>query len=147
MDAAEISVDELEIVAFYDKPFLKFEKNFRDVSSFAPKGISSLKAMPLWIKKKLWIKTLIQDEIDLKENIISRTSCFTCSFSVLCITFSKCCIFNYGWRWGMGYYKLWYRIRNKMEVLADIKFPNSLGLLYSFYILHRDLELIQVNTK
>ena len=52
LDAAEISVDELEIVAFYDKPFLKFERILETYLSFAPKGISSfLKAMPLWIKR------------------------------------------------------------------------------------------------
>ena len=54
---ANISSDELNIVAFYDKPFLKFERILETYLSFAPKGISSfLKAMPLWIKKKLKIQ-------------------------------------------------------------------------------------------
>ena len=49
---AGINTDDLEIVAFYDKPFLKFERILETYLSFAPKGISSfLKAMPLWIKK------------------------------------------------------------------------------------------------
>ena len=66
-----ITADDLEIVAFYDKPFLKFERILETYLSFAPKGISSfLKAMPLWIKKKLWIKTLIQDEIGFKGKIL-----------------------------------------------------------------------------
>ena len=48
---------ELDLVAFYDKPFLKFERILETYLSFAPKGISSfLKAVPLWIKKKLWTK-------------------------------------------------------------------------------------------
>ena len=66
-----ITADDLEIVAFYDKPFLKFERILETYLSFAPKGISSfLKAMPLWIKKKLWIKTLIQDHIGFKGRLI-----------------------------------------------------------------------------
>ena len=61
---AKISASDLEIVAFYDKPFLKFERILETYLSFAPKGIGSfLKAMPLWIKKKIWIKTLIQEEV------------------------------------------------------------------------------------
>ena len=52
LNAANISADELEIVAFYDKPFLKFERILETYLSFAPRGISSfLKAMPLWIKR------------------------------------------------------------------------------------------------
>lgn len=50
---ANISANNLEIVAFYDKPFLKFERILETYLSYAPKGITSfLKAMPLWIKKK-----------------------------------------------------------------------------------------------
>ena len=51
---AGISSNELDIVAFYDKPFLKFERILETYLSFAPKGIRSfLKAMPLWIKKAM----------------------------------------------------------------------------------------------
>ena len=57
---AGINSSELDYVAFYDKPFLKFERILETYLEFAPKGISSfLKAMPLWIKK-LWIKELCQ---------------------------------------------------------------------------------------
>ena len=65
---ADISANDLELVAFYDKPFLKFERILETYFSFVPKGISSfLKAMPLWIKKKLWIIALIL----LRMNILS----------------------------------------------------------------------------
>lgn len=68
---ANVSADDLQIVAFYDKPFLKFERILETYLCYAPKGISSfLKAMPLWIKKKLWIKSLIQDEIGFKGEIL-----------------------------------------------------------------------------
>ena len=54
---ADISASDISLVAFYDKPFLKFERILETYLSYTPKGISSfLKAMPLWIKKKLWLK-------------------------------------------------------------------------------------------
>ena len=54
---AGISSSELNLIAFYEKPFLKFERILETYLSYAPKGIKSfLKAIPLWINKKLWIK-------------------------------------------------------------------------------------------
>ena len=132
---ADISADKLEIVAFYDKPFLKFERILETYLSFAPKGISSfLKAMPLWIKKKIWIKTLIQDEIGFKGKILFPEHHASHAASAFYASPFKDAAFltmdgvgewattSYGT--GNG---------NKMEVLADIKFPNSLGLLYSAF--------------
>ena len=61
---ASIKSSDLQLVAFYDKPFLKFERILETYLFFAPKGINSfLKAIPLWMKKKLWLKLLIQDEL------------------------------------------------------------------------------------
>ena len=68
---AGISTSELEMVAFYDKPFLKFERILETYLTYAPFGISSfLKAIPLWIKKKLWIKELIKEELDYDGKIL-----------------------------------------------------------------------------
>ena len=62
---AGINANDLQIIAFYDKPFLKFERILETYLSFAPKGLSSfIKAIPLWIKKKLWIKELIKEELN-----------------------------------------------------------------------------------
>ena len=52
----------VDFVAFYDKPFLKFERILETYLAFAPIGIKSfLKAMPLWTKQKLWIKEKLVD--------------------------------------------------------------------------------------
>ena len=62
---AEIERGDLDYVAFYDKPFLKFERILETYFSFAPIGIKSfLRAMPLWIKKKIWIKELIKEKLN-----------------------------------------------------------------------------------
>ena len=56
---------DIDLVAFYDKPFLKFERILETYLTYALSGIKSfLRAMPLWIKKKLWIKELTRDELN-----------------------------------------------------------------------------------
>ena len=53
---AGVKGQDLDIVAFYDKPFIKFERILATYLAYVPKGISSfIKAMPLWLKKKLWM--------------------------------------------------------------------------------------------
>src|SRR6266545_6807184 len=54
---AGIKIDDLDLVAFYDKPLLKFERLLETYIDFAPHGIRSfLKAMPLWLREKRWIR-------------------------------------------------------------------------------------------
>ena len=132
---ADISSKELRIVAFYDKPFLKFERILETYLSYAPRGIKSfLKAMPLWIKKKLWIKSLIQDEIGFKGKILFPEHHASHAASAFYASPFKNAAFltmdGVG-EWATTSYGV--GKSNKMEVLADIKFPNSLGLLYSAF--------------
>ena len=59
-----ISLNELDAIVFYDKPLLKFERLLETYYAFAPKGIKSfLTAMPVWIKEKMFLKRLINDEL------------------------------------------------------------------------------------
>ena len=130
-----ITADDLEIVAFYDKPFLKFERILETYLSYAPKGVSSfLKAMPLWIKKKLWIKTLIQDEIGFKGKILfpeHHASHAASAFYASHFQDAAFLTMDGVGEWATTSFGI--GKGNKMEVLADIKFPNSLGLLYSAF--------------
>ena len=132
---ANISANELEIVAFYDKPFLKFERILETYLSFSPRGIGSfLKAMPLWIKKKLWIKSLIQDEIGFKGKILfpeHHASHAASAFYASPFQDAAFLTMDGVGEWATTSYGV--GKGNKMEVLADIKFPNSLGLLYSAF--------------
>ena len=132
---AKISASDLEIVAFYDKPFLKFERILETYLAFAPKGISSfLKAIPLWIKKKLWIKTLIQEEIGFAGKILfpeHHASHAASAFYASPFQDAAFLTMDGVGEWATTSYGI--GNGNKMEVLADIKFPNSLGLLYSAF--------------
>lgn len=132
---AGISGAELDYVSFYDKPFLKFERILETYLAFAPIGIKSfLKAMPLWIKKKIWIKELIKDELNYSGKIIfpehheshAASAFFPSPFSEAAfITMDGVGEWSTS-SFGVGK-------DNQVELLADIHFPHSIGLLYSAF--------------
>src|ERR671910_2994597 len=64
LDAAGIKLADVDYVAFYDKPFLKFERLLETYLAFAPKGFNSFRmAMPIWIREKLFQKTMLTKEL------------------------------------------------------------------------------------
>ena len=64
------SLNELDAVVFYEKPFLKFERILETYYAYAPKGWSSfLASMPVWIKEKLFLKKVIRDELNRIEKV------------------------------------------------------------------------------
>src|SRR3990170_8069901 len=66
-----VQAADLDFVAFYDKPFIKFERILETYLAYAPIGIRSfIKAMPLWIKQKIWMKELIRKELKFEGKII-----------------------------------------------------------------------------
>ncbi|MBW2512427.1 MAG: hypothetical protein JRE01_10435, partial [Deltaproteobacteria bacterium] len=63
LDEAGLELEDLSAVAFYDKPYLKFERLLETYHSFAPRGLKSfLSAMPVWIKEKLIIRQMLRDK-------------------------------------------------------------------------------------
>jgi carbamoyltransferase len=64
LSEAKLSADKLDYVGFYDKPLLKFDRLLETYLDYAPAGFSSfLKALPLWMKEKLWMPDLIRTEL------------------------------------------------------------------------------------
>ena len=64
LSEAGIGVEHLDIVTFYDKPFVKFERLLETYIANTPKGFRSfLSAMPVWIKEKLYLKSLLKKEL------------------------------------------------------------------------------------
>lgn len=64
LSEAKLSADTLDYVGFYDKPLLKFDRLLETYLDYAPAGFSSfLKALPLWMKEKLWMPDLIRTEL------------------------------------------------------------------------------------
>ena len=67
LEAGGISVGELDAVGFYDKPFVKFERMIQTYIATWPLGlVSFLKAIPLWMKQKIWVSHVIQKELKYK---------------------------------------------------------------------------------
>ncbi len=135
LNYGKISVDELNLVAFYDKPLLKFERLLETYLSYAPKGIKSfIKAMPLWIKEKLWMKDMIKKELNYEGKIIfpehheshAASAFFPSPFNEAAILTMDGVGEWTTTSFGVGK-------ENKIELIADIKFPHSLGLLYSAF--------------
>src|SRR5882762_2330683 len=61
---AEITTGDLDYVAFYEKPFLKFDRILHSYLAYAPTGVKSfLMAIPLWIRERIWMKELLRREL------------------------------------------------------------------------------------
>ena len=64
LSEAGISLDQVDYIAFYDKPFLKFERLLETYVAFAPKGLQSFRmAMPFWLREELFLKDMLVKEI------------------------------------------------------------------------------------
>jgi len=132
---AGITAAEVDHVSFYDKPWIKFERLLETYLTFAPIGIKSyLKGMPLWIKEKLWMGELVKKELGFQGELIfpehhqshAASAFFPSPFSSAAIL----TVDGVGeWAtstWGVGK-------DNKIELKGELRFPHSLGLLYSAF--------------
>ncbi len=135
LQAASIKSDELDYIAFYEKPFLKFERILETYLAFAPLGIRSfLKAMPLWVKKKLWLKDLIKEELGCSGKIIMpehHESHAASAFFPSPFKESAFITMDGVGEWSTTSYGI--GEANRVQISADIHFPHSLGLLYSAF--------------
>lgn len=142
LQEAGISLDAVDHVAFYDKPFLKFERLLETYLSFAPRGYKSFAmAMPIWLKEKLFQKSLLNTE--LKKNLPD----FNWSDKLLFAEhhqshaasaffpspFEEAAVLTMD---GVGEWattSLAVGQGNRLDMLKEIHFPHSLGLLYSAF--------------
>lgn len=131
-----ITAADLDVVSFYDKPFLKFERILETYLAFAPHGILSfLQAMPLWIKQKLWMKDYIQDELEgFKGKIVfpeHHQSHAASAFFPSPFQEAAFLTMDGVGEWATTSYGT--GKDNKLAIEAEIRFPHSLGLLYSAF--------------
>jgi len=130
-----ISVDQLDYVVFYDKPFLTFERLLLSYLTVAPKGLRSwLEAMPLWLGKKLHIPKVIQKEIGYQGDVLftehheahAASAFYPSPFKAAAILTMD----GVG-EWATASYG--YGTGNEITLLKELHFPDSLGLLYSAF--------------
>jgi carbamoyltransferase len=126
---------DLDLVAFYDKPFLKFERILETYLANAPHGIASfLKAMPLWIKQKLWIKDLIRKDLCYEGKILfseHHESHAASAFYPSPFQEAAFITMDGVGEWATSSYGT--GKDNEVRILEEIRFPDSLGLLYSAF--------------
>jgi carbamoyltransferase len=136
LDEAGISAEQLDYVAFYDKPWIKFERLLETYLSFAPAGIRSFwKSMPLWLKEKLWMSDRLQRELPGFEGELlfpehHQSHVASAFFPSPFETAAVLTIDGVGeWAtasWGMGR-------GNHVQLRQELEFPHSLGLLYTAF--------------
>lgn len=145
LEQAGIQADDVDYVAFYDKPFLKFERLLETYLAFAPKGFSSFRlALPVWLREKLFLKNLLakelkkfspkinwEDKLLFGEHHVSHAaSAFYPS------PFEEAAVLTLD---GVGEWatsSLAIGRGKTLEVIKEIHFPHSLGLLYSAFTYH-----------
>jgi carbamoyltransferase len=135
LEEAGIGAAGLEAVVFYDKPFQKFDRLLETYVSYAPAGIASfLMAMPLWLKQKLHIPEIVAKEIGFKGKVLFTEHHQSHAASAFFPSpFERAAIMTID---GVGEWStttLGVGEGNAIRLLQEIRFPHSLGLLYSAF--------------
>ncbi|MGA9115834.1 MAG: carbamoyltransferase [Bacteroidota bacterium] len=130
-----ISPGDLSCVVFYDKPLLKFERILETTIAYAPKGIRSfLTAMPVWLKEKLWIPSLIRSALDYDGPIYFTEHHESHAASAFFPSpFERAAFLTMD---GVGEWattSFGVGEGNSISVRGEMNFPHSLGLLYSAF--------------
>src|SRR6266852_5893647 len=140
---AGIRLPDVDHVVFYDKPWIKFERMLETYLGFAPKGLSSfLASMPLWLKEKLNLKSVLRHELaeaggcalsDLPPLLFTEHHQAHAASAFFASPFERAavlCLDGVG-EWATT--SLWLGDGNQLTPKWEIDFPHSLGLLYSAF--------------
>ena len=143
LQQAGISLHDVDHIVFYDKPFLKFERLLETHLATAPMGLPAfIKAMPVWLKEKLYLKKLLRDSLsalvscDAKELpalLFSSHHQAHAASAYFASPYDKAavlCLDGVG-EWATA--TAWLGEGNNLQALWQINFPHSLGLLYSAF--------------
>ena len=142
LNHAKLKLSEIDKIVFFEKPFLKFERLLETYVAFAPKGfISFSKAMPLWIKEKLFQKKFLYEKLkEQDKNFNSDKNIFFSDHHLSHAAsayypspFSEAVVITAD---GVGEWAtttVAVGINNKLEIKKELHFPHSLGLLYSAF--------------
>jgi carbamoyltransferase len=137
---AGVSLSDINHVAFYEKPFLKFERLLESYLAYAPRGLRSFRmAIPVWIREKLFQKDILTRELKKHGLFDSGKLLFTehhqshAVSAFFCSPFQESAVLTMD---GVGEWATTSVARgdgNQLQILKEIHFPHSLGLLYSAF--------------
>jgi carbamoyltransferase len=140
---AGVDLPQVDLIAFYDKPFLKFERLLESYLAFAPRGFRSFSmAIPLWLREKLFLKDLLARELaklGLEKKTVPERMVFSehhlshAASAFFPSPFEDAVVLTMD---GVGEWattSVAMGAGNRLEVSKEIHFPHSLGLLYSAF--------------
>ena len=142
LDQAGIELSEVDFVTFYDKPFLKFERLLETYLAFAPRGFASFRmAIPVWLKEKLFQKDLLRKEFRkfdpdfdwMNKLLFAEHHQSHAASAFFPSPFEEAVVLTMD---GVGEWattSVAIGSGNKLEMVKEIHFPHSLGLLYSAF--------------
>mgnify|MGYP000451119736 CR=1 FL=1 len=142
LEEAGLSIDELDAIVFYDKPLLKFERLLETYYTFAPKGLKSfLKAIPVWLNEKMFLKKMIYDGLKEVEQydktkvklLFSQHHLSHASSAFFASPYHEGAILTID---GVGEWNtttISLGKANTIKTLSELNFPHSVGLLYSAF--------------
>ncbi|MEP7353856.1 MAG: carbamoyltransferase, partial [Acidobacteriota bacterium] len=139
LSEAAVTLDQIDSVVFYDKPFLKFERLLETYLAFAPQGLQSFSsAIPLWIREKLFQKSMLANQLnrfpggfDPSKLLFAEHHLSHAASAFYPSPFEEAAILTMD---GVGEWattSLALGRGNRLEMTREIHFPHSLGLLYS----------------
>jgi carbamoyltransferase len=132
---AKISIEDIDFIVFYDKPFIKFERILETFLAYAPRGLRQfIQAMPLWLKQKLWIPEIIKKELNYKGKILftgHHESHAASAFYPSPFREAAFLTMDGVGEWDTASFGL--GKGSNIEILKTLDFPHSLGLLYSAF--------------
>lgn len=142
LEAAGAKPQDIDFVAFYDKPFVKFERLLETYVAFAPRGFQSFKmALPLWLREKLFQKSLLLKEmkaysadVDWANRLLFAEHHFSHAASAFYPSpFKDAIVLTMD---GVGEWattSVAFGNGNELSMQRELRFPHSLGLLYSAF--------------
>ena len=145
LDEAGISPENLDYVAFYEKPLLKFERLFETYIAYAPAGFASFKkALPLWLGKKLHLPREIDKALGVKRRfryVFPEHHESHAASAFFPSPFTEAAIITMD---GVGEWAtstIGHGEDNRISISHEIRFPHSLGLLYSAFTYYTGFEV------
>jgi carbamoyltransferase len=136
------TIDKLDAIAFYDKPLLKFERLLETYYAFVPRGLSSfITAIPVWLKEKMFLKRLIYEELAKIQSfdkgkvklLFPEHHLSHAASAYYSSPFNDAAILTID---GVGEWataSICHGTGKDIKILKELKFPHSLGLLYSAF--------------
>ena len=150
LSESKLNLNQIDHIVFFEKPFLKFERLLETYMAFAPKGFKSFSlSMPIWLREKLFQKKYLFDKLKEQEetfNDINKIKFSEHHYSHAASAFfpspfEEAIILTLD---GVGEWAtttIAIGKKNKLEILKEIHFPHSLGLLYSAFTFYTGFKV------